>query len=89
MAPILLARCAPCHRPGQIAPFSLLTYEDARRRARDIARVTAEKRMPPWLPDPSDLPFLDERRLEIIVDNARRFVAAKPRRNVVDKAMWF
>jgi phosphoglycerate dehydrogenase-like enzyme len=34
-------------------------------------------------------PFLDDRRLEIILDNARRFVRGEPLRNVVDKAHWF
>jgi Flp pilus assembly protein TadD len=63
VAPILFNRCASCHRPGQVAPFSLLSYNDARPRAQDIARVTAARRMPPWLPDVSDPPFLDERRL--------------------------
>ena len=33
VAPILWTRCAPCHRPGEIGPFSLLTYDDVKRRA--------------------------------------------------------
>src|ERR1700687_2341629 len=41
IAPIVLARCAPCHRPGAIGPFSLITYDDVRRRAAQIATVTA------------------------------------------------
>ena len=63
VAPILHSRCATCHRPGQVAPFALLTYDDARPRAQQIARVTAARRMPPWLPDASDPPFIGERRL--------------------------
>src|SRR5262245_31883629 len=39
VAPILFENCVICHRPGQSAPFSLLTSADARKRARDIARV--------------------------------------------------
>ena len=77
VAPILFSRCAPCHRPGQATPFTLLSYEDARRRARDIARVAAAKRMPPWLPDPSDPAFLDERRLSSSeIETVRRWVEA-------------
>lgn len=50
VAPLLHAHCAVCHRPGQAAPFPLLTYADARRRAADLADVTARRVMPPWLP---------------------------------------
>lgn len=63
VAPILYSRCATCHRPGQVAPFTLLTYDDARARAQAIARMTAARRMPPWLPEASDPPFIGERRL--------------------------
>jgi hypothetical protein len=45
---ILQARCQECHRPGQVAPFPLLTYEHARKRASDIATVTEHRTMPPW-----------------------------------------
>ena len=63
VAPIVYANCAPCHHPGGAGPFSLLTYEDARRRARQIARVTARRYMPPWLPDPDGPAFADARHL--------------------------
>ena len=63
IAPILFAYCATCHRPGQAGPFSLLTYEDARKRAAQIARVTQTRYMPPWLPAPGFGEFADERRL--------------------------
>ncbi len=46
--PILQRHCQDCHRPGQVAPFSLLTYEQARKRSEDIASVTEERTMPPW-----------------------------------------
>ena len=52
IAPILFARCASCHRPGQVAPFPLLTYADASRRAQQIAIVTTSRYMPPWKPEP-------------------------------------
>lgn len=61
---VLQKNCQECHRPGQVAPFSLLTYDQARKRATDLAHVTAEKRMPPW---PASTtyggPFRDQRIL--------------------------
>lgn len=50
VAPILDRACVSCHRPGQVAPFSLRTFAEARRWARDIKRWTAAKSMPPWKP---------------------------------------
>ena len=50
IAPILIDRCVECHRPGGSGPFSLLTYEDAKRRAGQIAEVTRRRLMPPWKP---------------------------------------
>ena len=63
IAPILYKECAPCHRPGESGPFSLLTYEDAKKRASQIAKVTKQRYMPPWLPEPGHGEFLDERRM--------------------------
>jgi tetratricopeptide (TPR) repeat protein/mono/diheme cytochrome c family protein len=64
IAPIVFERCASCHRPGQAAPFSLLTYDDVRRRAQQIVEVTRRRYMPPWKPVTGyGGPFLDERRL--------------------------
>src|SRR5690606_14713543 len=48
VAPLVFDRCVPCHHPGGSAPFSLLSYQDVKRRARLIASVTAERSMPPW-----------------------------------------
>jgi Copper type II ascorbate-dependent monooxygenase, C-terminal domain len=50
IAPILRARCRECHRVGQVGPFALDTYDQARKRARDLASVVQERRMPPWKP---------------------------------------
>jgi tetratricopeptide (TPR) repeat protein len=55
--------CAQCHRPGEATPFSLLTYADAKKHARQIADVTRSRAMPPWLPEPQQLKFADELRL--------------------------
>ena len=51
IAPIVWQRCAECHRPDGAAPFSLLTYDDVRRRARQIADATGRGYMPPWMPE--------------------------------------
>jgi Flp pilus assembly protein TadD len=63
IAPLVFARCAPCHRPGEAAPFSLLTYEDVRKHAAQIVRVTEERYMPPWLPEPGHGDFAGSGRL--------------------------
>src|SRR3954469_22615376 len=63
VAPILFTQCATCHRPAGPAPFSLLTYADARRHAAQIAAVTHTRVMPPWKPEPDGHPLLNERRL--------------------------
>jgi hypothetical protein len=63
IAAILFEKCATCHHPGEPAPFSLLTYADARRHARDIAAVTHSRRMPPWLPEYGHGDFSGEQRL--------------------------
>ncbi len=64
VAPIVLEHCAPCHRPGEVGPFPLLSYDDVRRRARQIAEVTASRFMPPWKPEPGfGGPFIGSRRL--------------------------
>jgi peroxiredoxin len=50
VAPILWNKCAGCHRPGDVAPFSLLGYRDAAKRARFLSDVVESGRMPPWKP---------------------------------------
>jgi Flp pilus assembly protein TadD len=63
IAPIIFHFCAPCHRPGEAGPFSLITYDDAKSHARQMVSVTARRYMPPWLPEPGDFAFADEMRL--------------------------
>ena len=63
IAPIIFHSCSTCHRPGEAAPFALLTYSDVKRHARQIAEVTQSRAMPPWLPEPQPLKFADELRL--------------------------
>lgn len=63
IAPIVLTNCAPCHQPGEAAPFSLLTYEDAAKRASFIKKVVQSHYMPPWKADDSYRHFANERSL--------------------------
>ena len=63
IAPIIWNRCASCHRPGEIGPFSLITFDDVRRHATLIADVTARRLMPPWKPVPGKGDFQSVRRL--------------------------
>ncbi|MGA9511294.1 MAG: hypothetical protein WBV55_21920, partial [Candidatus Sulfotelmatobacter sp.] len=75
IAPIIFHSCASCHRPGEAAPFSLLTYEDVKKHGRQIAEVTRTRNMPPWLPEPQELKFADEMRLPAAqIDLIQRWV---------------
>ncbi|HUI80156.1 MAG TPA: cytochrome c [Bryobacteraceae bacterium] len=59
--PILQKNCQGCHRPGEIAPFSLLTYNDARPWAKAMKVAVATKKMPPWFAEVGH--FANDRRL--------------------------
>jgi tetratricopeptide (TPR) repeat protein len=63
VAPIVFANCAPCHRPGEVAPFSLLSYADAAKHADGMVEETRKRHMPPWLPEHGEFPIIGERRL--------------------------
>jgi hypothetical protein len=63
VAPILFKHCVSCHRPGEAAPMSLLTYESARPWAASIARRVADGVMPPWHADAAPGVFANERVL--------------------------
>lgn len=63
IAPIVFENCAQCHHAGASGPFELLTYADVKKRAKDIARVTAARIMPPWQPEHGYGEFEGERRL--------------------------
>ena len=63
VAPILQEKCQTCHRPKQVAPFSLLTYDQARRWAQPIREAVESRRMPPWHADSHYGTFLNDRRL--------------------------
>ncbi|MFY9610290.1 MAG: thiol-disulfide isomerase [Blastocatellia bacterium] len=63
IAPIFYNRCAECHRPGEIAPMSLLTYGESRPWARAIKQKVVDRSMPPWLAAEENSHFKNERRL--------------------------
>lgn len=63
IAPLLYGNCVKCHRPNQVAPFSLMTYDDATRHGRDMVIQTQSHYMPPWKPEAGWTSFRDERRL--------------------------
>jgi hypothetical protein len=59
----VFARCSHCHRPGEVAPFPLLTYQDAKKRARKLLEAVEQRYMPPWHPEPGHGRFRNEARL--------------------------
>src|SRR5579871_6293814 len=61
--PILQKHCQSCHRPGQVAPMPLLTYETARPWAKAIKIAVLSRKMPPWFADPRYGHFANDRRL--------------------------
>jgi hypothetical protein len=63
IAPIVYKNCTTCHRPGEAAPFALMSYEDVKKRAALIATVTQSRYMPPWHAAHGYGEFADERRL--------------------------
>ena len=63
VARIVQNRCQECHRPGQIGPMPLLTYEDASSWSQMIREVVSDERMPPWHADPKHGKFKNDRRL--------------------------
>jgi hypothetical protein len=87
VARILQNRCQACHRPGQTAPFSLLTYDDAVKHARMLKEVTTQRRMPPWHADPRYGHFANDRRMskDEIETLAAWVDAGTPRGNIKDE----
>jgi len=72
VAPILYNRCVECHRAGEIAPMSLVSYQEVRPWAKSIRQRVADRSMPPWSADPhygkfSNDPSLSQKEIETIV----------------------
>ena len=63
IAPLMQDKCMNCHRPGEVAPMSLLTYENVRPWARSIRQMVEERIMPPWHADPQYGEFGNNRRM--------------------------
>ncbi|MEQ1910728.1 MAG: hypothetical protein ABMA15_18050, partial [Vicinamibacterales bacterium] len=88
VAPLLLEHCANCHRPSGPAPFSLLTYDDVRPRARQLVAAVTSRVMPPWKPDSPPGVFEGDPRLsepQMLV--FRRWLeAGAPRGDVGDRS---
>jgi Flp pilus assembly protein TadD/mono/diheme cytochrome c family protein len=86
IGPLLADRCGACHRPNGPAPFSLLTEDEARRHATQIAAVTRSRYMPPWKVEPDDGPFigqhpLSEKEIELIREWVDGDARPKPSRS--------
>src|SRR5579863_3230967 len=62
--PVLQKNCQSCHRPGQIAPMSLMNYQEARPWAKAIKTAVTTKKMPPWFADPNYGHFINDRSLK-------------------------
>ena len=63
VAPIFFAKCAECHKPGEAAPFSALTFKDVRPWAKSIREKVVNREMPPWHANPAHGQFVNDRRL--------------------------
>src|SRR5262245_31033186 len=75
VAPIVFAKCVTCHRLSGSAPFSLLTYDEVKGRAAQIAGAVERRIMPPWPPEPGHGEFIGNRRLsDVQIATIRRWV---------------
>lgn len=63
VAPIIQNKCQACHRPGEVAPMSFLTYKEVRPWARSIREAVVSRQMPPWFADPNHGEFSNDCRL--------------------------
>jgi hypothetical protein len=75
VAPIFYKKCAGCHRPGELAPMSLLEYKTARPWAKAIRAAVLTRKMPPWFADARYGEFANDARLsEQEIDTLRAWV---------------
>ncbi|MGE0361564.1 MAG: hypothetical protein AB7H93_14325 [Vicinamibacterales bacterium] len=86
VAPILFKNCTSCHRPGEVAPMTLQSYEDTRPWARAIKQKVVRREMPPWFADPNHGQFKNDRLLSTAdIDTIAKWVdAGAPRGNPTD-----
>ena len=87
VAPILYSNCISCHRPGEVAPMSLRTYEEVRPWARSIKQKVSTRQMPPWFADPAHGAFSNDARLsDQQIDTIVKWVdAGAPRGDPADE----
>lgn len=86
VAPIVFRSCAHCHRPGEVAPFPLLTYADVKKRANNLLAVVEDRHMPPWHPEPGYGAFRnDARLLDAQIDTLRAWVKGGMPQGPADK----
>ena len=87
VAPILYSKCISCHRPGEVAPMALRTYEEVRPWARSIKQKVSTRQMPPWFADPAHGSFSNDARLsDREIDTIVQWVdAGAPRGNPADE----
>jgi len=80
VAPILYSKCITCHRPGEVAPMSLITYKDVRPWARAIREKVSTRTMPPWFADSAHGTFKNDRSLtQAQIDTIVKWVDADAR----------
>ncbi len=77
IATIMYDKCSSCHRPGQVGPFSLLTYDDVKKRALTIEAVIENDYMPPWKPVNHNVQFSNDRSLsQLQKEELKQWIAA-------------
>ena len=91
--PILQNHCQSCHRPGEVAPMPLVTYEQAKPFAPAIAATVQTKMMPPWFADPAighfaDDPSLTAKQIESIVAWAKAGAPAGNPKDALPSPHW-
>ncbi|HWE04127.1 MAG TPA: hypothetical protein VG326_17100 [Tepidisphaeraceae bacterium] len=86
IAPIFFRNCASCHHPGEVAPFSLLTYADGKRHSAEVSELTLNRQMPPWKPEHGFGDFVGERRLtDAQIATIQQWIkAGRPEGNAAD-----
>jgi mono/diheme cytochrome c family protein len=86
IAPVVFNNCVNCHRPGEVAPFSLLDYASVKKHAKEIGDLTLSHQMPPWKPEANFGEFQGVRRLsDPQIDLIQRWIkAGKPEGNPAD-----
>jgi hypothetical protein len=93
VVPILQDHCQTCHRPGQIAPMALVTYPQARAKAKVMAEMVRSRKMPPWLADPkighfANNPSLSEEQIQTITSWAEAGAPAGDPRDAPPPKRW-